>query len=56
MNYATDLRIAFTRGVRRYLAENPDAIDPKKYCAAGRLEVKKYVMDKIRVVGSEGKA
>ena len=55
VNYATDLRIAFTNGVNRVFAENPDTIDPKKYSAAGREEVKKYVMDKIKVCGSAGK-
>lgn len=38
------------------IAENPDVFDPKKYNAAGREEVKKYVMQKIMVVGSNGKA
>lgn len=56
VNYATDLRIAFTNGVNRVFAENPDTIDPKKYSVAGREEVKKYVMDKIKVCGSAGKA
>lgn len=56
VNYATDLRIAFTKGVNAVLAENPDTIDPKKYNAAGREEVKKYVMQKMEVVGSVGKA
>lgn len=52
----TDLRIAFTRGVSQVFVENASTIDPKKYSAAGREEVKKYVMDKIKVCGSEGKA
>ena len=56
VNYATDLRIAYTRGVRAYLAENPDAYDPKKYGAAGIEEVKKYVMQKMQVVRSVGRA
>lgn len=56
VNYATDLRIAFTKGVNLVLGEKPDTIDPKKYNAAGREEVKKYVMGKIKVCGSEGKA
>lgn len=56
VNYATDLRIAFTKGVTAVLKENPDIIDPKKYNAAGREEVKKYVMSKIEVCGSVGKA
>lgn len=56
VNYATDLRIAFTKGVKRVLEEKPDTIDPKKYNAEGRKEVKEYVMSKILVCGSNGKA
>lgn len=56
VNYATDLRIAFTKGVKEYLEQNPDAIDQKKYNALGREEVKKYVMSKMLVCGSNGKA
>lgn len=56
VNYATDLRIAFTKGVSAVLNEKPDTIDPKKYGAAGREEVKHYVMEKIKVCGSDGKA
>ena len=56
VNYATDLRIAFSEGVNEVLHENPDTIDPKKYNARGREKVKEYVMSKIKVCGSEGKA
>lgn len=56
VNYATDLRIAYTAGVREFLKENPDTFDPKKYGAAGRDRVKAYVMQKMEVVGSVGKA
>ncbi len=56
VNYATDLRIAFTKGINEVLKAKPDTIDPKKYNAQGREEVKKYVMQKIQVVGSVGKA
>ncbi len=56
VNYATDLRIAFSKGVNEVLKEDPNIFDPKKYNARGREEVKKYVMDKIRVCGSAGKA
>ena len=55
VNYATDLRIAFTEGVKSVLEEKPETIDPKKYNAAGRENVKKYVMDKIIVCGSQNK-
>lgn len=56
VNYATDLRIAFSKGVKSYLQEYPDAFDPKKYNARGREEVKQYVMSKILVCGSNGRA
>lgn len=56
VNYATDLRIAFTKGVNQVLKEDPDTIDPKKYNAKGREEVKKYVMNKMKVCQSVEKA
>ena len=56
VNYATDLRIAFTEGVKEYLQKDPKVYDPKKYGAAGREKVKQYVMQKIKVCGSDGKA
>ena len=55
VNYATDLRIAFSRGVNTVLKEHPDTIDPKKYSAQGREEVKQYVINKIKVCGSVNK-
>lgn len=56
VNYATDLRIAFSKGLKGFLHDNPDAFDPKKYAAPGMEEVKEYVMQKMEVVGSTGKA
>lgn len=56
VNYATDLRIAFTEGVKEYLQKDPKVYDPKKYGAAGREKVRQYVMQKIKVCGSNGKA
>lgn len=56
VNYATDLRIALTKGVRATLEKDAEVIDPKKYMAAGREEVKKYVMEKMDVCGSTGRA
>ncbi len=40
INFATQLRQAFTAGVKRGLAEHPDAFDPKKYlpCAIDRIK------------------
>ena len=56
VNYATDLRIAFTKGVSEVFSENPDVIDPKKYNACGKERVKEYVMYKMKVCKSVGKA
>lgn len=56
VNYATDLRIAFTKGINQVLKGNPDTIDPKKYNAKGREEVRKYVMHKMKICQSVAKA
>ncbi|MBQ3442381.1 MAG: class II fructose-1,6-bisphosphate aldolase [Selenomonadaceae bacterium] len=56
VNYATDLRIAFTNGVKEFMANNPKAFDPKKYSTLGMNEVTAYVAQKMEVVGSVGKA
>ena len=56
VNYATDLRIAYTYGVKRYMKENPGVFDPKKYGAYGMEEVTRYVTGRMRVIGSCGRA
>lgn len=56
VNYATELRIVFTKAVRETLFAYPDTFDPKKYLAAGRTAVQKRVVELIHVCGSDGKA
>lgn len=56
VNFATELRIAFSDGVKKYLAEDPDAFDPKKYCKVGRAGVVALVKEKIALCGSNGQA
>lgn len=56
VNYATDLRIAFTEGIKEYMAKDPKVYDPKKYNAVARDKVRAYVEQKIQVCGSNGKA
>ena len=56
VNYATDLRIAFTNGVKKAIESNPDAFDPKKYLAEGRKAVQARVQELIRLLGGSGKA
>ena len=52
VNYARDLRIAFSNGVKKVLSERPETYDPKKYNSVGRDFVKEYVRQKITVLGS----
>lgn len=56
VNYATDLRIAYTNGIKRFLNGNPGGFDPKKYGAYGIDDVKNYVARKMQVIGSCNKA
>lgn len=56
VNYATDLRITFTNAVKAYIAEKPNAFDPKKYLGAARAAVTERVRELIRVCGSNEKA
>lgn len=56
VNFATELRDAYSKGVKEYLAANPDTFDPKKYGAAGKASVKKLVMHKIEVCNCAGRA
>ncbi len=55
VNYATDLRIAFSDGVKRILNEDKSVIDPKVYGKMGKELVKRYVQDKIWVCKSSGR-
>ena len=56
VNYATELRIAYTDAVRNYLKEFPDVFDPKKYSQKGRDAVRAVVREKILSLGSRDKA
>ncbi|MDR0397084.1 MAG: class II fructose-bisphosphate aldolase [Oscillospiraceae bacterium] len=56
VNVATELRAAFTQGVRSSLSENENAFDPKIYMGAGRARVRAVAEDWIRVCGAKGKA
>ncbi|MDF2888052.1 MAG: ketose-bisphosphate aldolase [Lacrimispora sp.] len=55
VNYATDLRTAFSDGVKRILNEDNSVIDPKIYGKMGKELVKRYVQDKIWVCKSSGR-
>ncbi|MGI5893295.1 MAG: class II fructose-1,6-bisphosphate aldolase [Candidatus Merdivicinus sp.] len=56
VNFATELRIAYSDGVKEVLAEKPDTFDPKAYGKAGREKVKDLVKNRMAVCGCAGKA
>ena len=55
VNFATELRIAYSDGVKKVLADTENVFDPKKYGAVGRENVKQLVINRIKVCGSNGK-
>lgn len=51
VNFATELRIAYTDGVKEFLAANPDAFDPKKYGKVAMEHVKTIVETRMKMCG-----
>lgn len=56
VNFATELRQAFTNGILSVLNNDKKQFDPKIYGKIGREETVKAVEYRIRVCGSNGKA
>ena len=57
INIDSDLRLAFTAGIREHLANNPSHFDPRQYLTKGRDNIKTLVRHKIvNVLGSSGAA
>ena len=57
INIDSDIRLAFTAGIRRVMTAEPSVFDPRGYLKVARDEVKKMVSHKIvNVLGSNGKA
>lgn len=50
VNIDTDLRLAMTAEIRRYLNENPQEFDPRKYLGPARDAIQKMVQHKIKNV------
>ncbi len=55
INIDTDLRLAFTAGMRQVLCKNPENIDPRKILGAGRDQIEKIAKEKIRLFGCNKK-
>ncbi len=56
VNFATELRAAYTGAIKKLLVEEPDTFDPKKFGIVGMDAVKKLVMGRMKVCGCDNKA
>ncbi|MBI2176131.1 class II fructose-1,6-bisphosphate aldolase [Candidatus Woesearchaeota archaeon] len=56
VNEDTDLRLAFTAAVRKFLHENPSAYDPREILGSAIEAMEEVAIRRIKVLGSEGKA
>jgi fructose-bisphosphate aldolase class II len=57
INIDSDLRLAMTATIRKYLNDNPSHFDPRQYLGPARTAIKEMVSRKIlNVLGCDGKA
>ena len=56
MNIDTDLRLASTGAIRRFMVENPAEFDPRKYLAKTVEAMKQICIDRYLAFGCEGQA
>ena len=55
VNTDTDLRIAFDAGIRKFLKEKPEVIDPREILKPARELMTKVIRQKMKLLGSSGK-
>ena len=56
VNIDTDLRLASTGAIRRFMAENPSEFDPRKYLSKTVETMKQICLDRYLAFGCEGQA
>jgi fructose-bisphosphate aldolase class II len=56
VNIDTDLRLASTGAVRRFLAKNPSEFDPRKFLKETIKAQKQICVDRYKAFGCEGQA
>ena len=56
INIDTDIRLAMTGAIRRYLAEHPDKFDPRDYLKPAREAAKKICLARYQAFGCTGQA
>jgi len=56
VNIDTDLRLASTGAIRRFMAQNPSEFDPRKYLAQSVKAMEEIVVDRYEAFGTAGNA
>ena len=56
INIDTDVRLAMTAAVRKYMAQNPDKFDPRDYLKPAREAAKAICKQRYLEFGCEGQA
>ena len=57
INIDSDLRLAMTASIRKYMNDHPDHFDPRQYLSPARTAIKELVKNKlVNVLGCDGKA
>lgn len=56
VNISTELKIPFTSALRKFLAENPEEFDPRKFLGLAGQAVEAVVAEKIALAGAAGRA
>ncbi|WP_037585643.1 class II fructose-bisphosphate aldolase [Stenoxybacter acetivorans] len=56
VNIDTDLRLASTGAIRRFMAQNPAEFDPRKYLAESVKAMKQICIDRYQAFGAVGQA
>ena len=56
INIDTDIRLAMTGAIRRFLAENPEKFDPRDYLKPARAAAKKICVQRYTEFGTAGNA
>src|SRR6202000_1536359 len=56
VNIDTDLRLAITGAIRRYMATNPGKFDPRDYLKPAREAAMKVCLERFTQFGCEGQA
>lgn len=55
VNIDTDIRLAFSGSIKDFQKNHPDVYDPREILSSAKSAVKKVVMEKIKLFGSQNK-